>query len=472
VDLIDVYSSQVIPKCCCYYTFANQGDKKAVVGSDAIDPFKELETTVRNEITNWTINVFKVNREVYDGDEALCKVLEHAIWVRTDVFLLDHSFLCSNGLPSSCLLSIHFQYEADKMLLSIDNIKSTLQSQVTWLTGAEKEMILIITDSLLQRYYRELNSINQVIDYVSKQILNANPLEPLLLVSPDSKPISKENALKELYQEVSSSKAFIQLKKKTPAMHNASASVVSRPSTGEGRRSRPASRPQSAINFNRPLSSTGMLIMKAASEAQGKAPSRTSSGRRLEAPAVSSNTSSANNPSYVYNNSTSAYTDANNNLAIPNDDSFIDDLSEAALGNGKQQLTDSSNGSPKKASLINNIGSKRSSNASDITTSRGTIYSGDKSKRKQSVVSHKDHTVSMEEMARRKAHAIYVAKRTAFMASLDTRRNEREKEFKRMGMNAAVAKLAAFNDLHLQDDQDLEDFDMIHKPKTKKKMTK
>lgn len=454
-----------------YSTIGIQGDKKAVGGSDAIDPFKELETTVRNEITNWTINVFKVNREVYDGDEALCKVLEHAIWVRTDVFLFGHSFVCSNNLPSSCLLSIHFQYEADKMLLSIDNIKSTLQSQVTWLTGTEKEMILIITDSLLQRYYRELNSINQVIDYVSKQILNANPLEPLLLVSPDSKPISKENALKELYQEISSSKAFIQLKKKTPAIHNASASVVSRPSTGEGHRSRPASRPQSAINFNRPLSSTGMLMMKAANEAQGKAPSRTSSGRRLEAPAVSSSTSSANNPSYVYN-STSAYTDANNNLAIPNDDSVIDDFSEAALGNGKQQFPDSSIASPKKASSINNIGSKRSSNAGDITTSRGTIYSGDKSKRKQSVMGHKEHTVSIEEMARRKAHAIYVAKRTAFIASLDTRRNEREKEFKRMGMTASVAKLAAFNDLHLQDDQDLEDFDMIHKPKAKKNFHK
>ena len=358
------------------------------------------------------------------------------------------------------------------MLLSIDNIKSMLQSQVTWLTGAEKEMILIITDSLMQRYYRELNSINQIIDYVSKQILNAHPLEPLLLVSPDSKPISKENALKELYQEVTSSKAFNQLKKKAPPMHGA-ASVVSRPSTGEGYRSRPASRPQSAITFNRPLSSTGLLIMKAANEAQGKAPSRTSSGRRLEAPTASSSSSSssANYPSYMYNNSTAASTDANSNTAIPNDDSVIDDFSEAAIGNGKQSFTDPSIGSLKRASSINNIGSKRPSNAADIT-SRGTLSAGDKSKRKQSVVGHKEHTVSIEEMARRKAHAIYVSKRTAFIASLDTRRNEREKEFKRMGMTASVAKLAAFNDLHLQDDQDLEDFDMIHKPKTKKNFHK
>lgn len=356
-----------------------------------------------------------------------------------------------------------------------------LQSQVTWLTGAEKEMILIITDSLRQRYYRELNSINQIIEYVSKQILNAYPLEPLLLVSPDSKPINKESALKELYQQViSSSKALlIQSKsKKSPSKYDA-APVVSRPSTGDGHRSRPASRPQSAINFNRPLSSTGLLIMKAANEAQGKAPSRTSSGRRLEAAAVSSSSSStssssANYPSYgyVYNNNTSSVSnDANINAAIPNDDSIIDDFSEAAIGNGKQQFTDSSIGSLKKTSSNNNIGSKRSSNAGDIT-SRGTLSAGDKSKRRQGVVGHKEHTVSIEEMARRKAHAIYVSKRTAFIASLDTRRNEREKEFKRMGMTASVAKLAAFNDLHLQDDQDLEDFDMIHKPKTKKNFHK
>jgi len=408
-------------------------DKKSMVGSDA-DPFKDLETIVRTEINNWTANIFKVNREVYDGDEALCKVLEHAIW-----------------------------YEAEKMLLSIDHIKSTLQSQVTWLSDAEREMILILTDSLMKRYYRELNSINQIIDYVSKQIFNANPLEPLLLVSPDSKPINNESALKELFQEV-----MVLGKLKKVSTHAAS---VTRPSTGEGHRSRPASRPPSAITFNRPLSSTGLLIMKAANEAQGKAPSRTSSGRRTEAPADSSSnsTNSANYPSYIYNG-TSASVDGNN-AGILSDDSVIDDFSEAALDNTKSN--DMTIGPMKKSSSIGNItGSKRSSNV-DIT-SRGTLFvgGGDKSKRRQSVVTHKEHTVSIEELARRKAHAIYVSKRTEFMASLDTRRNEREKEFKRMGMTASVAKLAAFNDLHLQDDQDLEDFDMMHKPRNKKNFHK
>ena len=45
------------------------------------DPFRDLESVVRNEINNWTKSVFKVNREIYDGDEAMCRVLEHTIWV-------------------------------------------------------------------------------------------------------------------------------------------------------------------------------------------------------------------------------------------------------------------------------------------------------------------------------------------------------------------------------------------------------
>lgn len=57
-------------------------DKKiAVSSSDAADPFRDLETVVRNEVNNWTKSVFKVNREIYDGDEAMCRVLEHTIWV-------------------------------------------------------------------------------------------------------------------------------------------------------------------------------------------------------------------------------------------------------------------------------------------------------------------------------------------------------------------------------------------------------
>lgn len=64
-----------------------------------------------------------------------------------------------------------------------------------------------------------------------------------------------------------------------------------------------------------------------------------------------------------------------------------------------------------------------------------------------------------------KEMAIYHAKRLQFEDKLLKRRAEREKEFRSMGMSAATAKLAAYNDLLLDEQHDMEDFDTRFKPK-------
>ena len=64
-----------------------------------------------------------------------------------------------------------------------------------------------------------------------------------------------------------------------------------------------------------------------------------------------------------------------------------------------------------------------------------------------------------------KEMALFHAKRHQFEEKLLKHRAEREREFRSMGMSAATAKLAAYNELLLEEQHDMEDFDARHKPK-------
>ena len=61
----------------------------------------------------------------------------------------------------------------------------------------------------------------------------------------------------------------------------------------------------------------------------------------------------------------------------------------------------------------------------------------------------------------------YQLMRKKFEEKLQKRRHAREIEFKNMGMSPATAKLAAYNELLLDEQHELEDFDSRHKPKFK-----
>ena len=61
--------------------------------------------------------------------------------------------------------------------------------------------------------------------------------------------------------------------------------------------------------------------------------------------------------------------------------------------------------------------------------------------------------------------AIFHAHRLKFEDKLMKKRAEREKEFRSLGMSASTAKLAAYNELLLEEQQDMLDFDARNKPK-------
>jgi hypothetical protein len=65
----------------------------------------------------------------------------------------------------------------------------------------------------------------------------------------------------------------------------------------------------------------------------------------------------------------------------------------------------------------------------------------------------------------RKEMAIYEAKRLTFEHKLLAQRAEREKEFRALGMSAVTAKLAAYNEMVMDEQQDMLDFEARFRPK-------
>ena len=70
------------------------------------------------------------------------------------------------------------------------------------------------------------------------------------------------------------------------------------------------------------------------------------------------------------------------------------------------------------------------------------------------------------------AYAVYTEKRKKFGAKMLQRRQKREADFQQMGMSQAMAKLAAYNELLLDEQHKIEDFDILYKPKMKRPNTK
>lgn len=56
-------------------------DKKAADGPP--DVFAEVEAAVLPAVAKWKKDVFVASRVLYEGDEALCRAVEQAVWVST-----------------------------------------------------------------------------------------------------------------------------------------------------------------------------------------------------------------------------------------------------------------------------------------------------------------------------------------------------------------------------------------------------
>jgi hypothetical protein len=324
---------------------------------------------VLEEAEKWRKGVFQVTREVYEKDEPLCSAIEQAIWVSVLPPLL-------YAVRSQMLIArpLSVQYEADKLVLAIRNVRDNLESQVTWLDAAEQEMNAVLRDMVTKRYVKELAAVNQLVERIEQRIEDAQPVPDYWLVSPDALAVDPATAWDDF-------SAYL------PAHL----------------------RPRTALSV--PIEET-----------HGSA---TTSPRSL-------------------NSFKPCLTPQNKHM----------------LNKVKKSLT---------AGTAKGFVPEHTAAAVDLEGA------GKKKMEKQPVNSRVTHLrrpstqpTSAESAADeqfRKEMAIFEAKRLVFEDKVLKRRAERERDFRLMGMSAVTAKLAAYNELLLDEQQDMQDFEAKFRPK-------
>lgn len=130
-------------------------DKKGAEEAVPSNPLEALEAAISADLSKW--KAFTVNRELFDGDEALCVAIESAVW-----------------------------FETDKMAQSMKLTREGVDRHISWLAACEEDFIALLTALSHDRYLRELAAGEKVIDLIESCIANAEPLDSLWLVTPDA----------------------------------------------------------------------------------------------------------------------------------------------------------------------------------------------------------------------------------------------------------------------------------------------
>jgi hypothetical protein len=81
------------------------------------------------------------------------------------------------------------QYEADKLALACEMIKSELTAQNSWLETSEQSLITLLNSIADDRYYRELAAGEGLMLVIERCIMNSQPLEELWIMSADATPL-------------------------------------------------------------------------------------------------------------------------------------------------------------------------------------------------------------------------------------------------------------------------------------------
>lgn len=270
-------------------------------------------------------------------------------------------------------------------MLSIGNVKTTLQKNLTWLEDSEAEMGNIMHDMVSQRYLRELSAINHLVEKIERCIEDAQPVVQLWLVAPDTHAIDPSTVWAQYEQHLPE-----YMRTKPP---------VAQPAT---------------------------------EAAEGNSATAVSPTGKLRAYRVQI---SASNKQLL---------DKVKNLKVSGMlDKFVPEKSEHA------ENLEPAMPSPTKMQKV------------PVTTAKATNHL-----RRNSVTSIRPipESNSADEQFRREM-AVFHAKRLQFEEQILKKRAAREKEFRSMGMSASTAKLAAYNEMLLDEQQDMEDFDTKNKPK-------
>ena len=290
------------------------------------------------------------------------------------VFLTHSNFPTPNVVLF--LFDLNLQYEAEKLVLSVVNIKAILAKNVDWLSASEQELVHFMRDMVNQRYIKELAAINHLAEVIERSIDDAQPAPEMWLVSPDTLPVNPATV-------------FADNEKFLPGAY------------------RSPSLAQAAESEDRPVSATGEDLGKFKISPMNK-----------------------------------KFLGKVNKLPGGKTAGFVPEASEHA--------TDLQTGAPKTGTTK--------------MERRPTLNANTTNHLRRGSVSHVPSESNVDEQYN-KEMALFHAKRHQFEEKLLKHRAEREREFRSMGMSAATAKLAAYNELLLEEQHDMEDFDARHKPK-------
>jgi len=319
-------------------------------------------------------------------------------------------------------------FEADKLKIFVAKVKSALVQHVTLLEEMEAQTMCILDDVIKQRYKKELASNNVLYSIIQKAIGEATQLEELWQVTPDAAPI---NPVK-FGEHARARFAHLLPEHLRPSKrhhHHHSHHHLHGMESPDGREEGNAfpGVDDGSLNSHHHLSREG---------------------------------SNRSSKSHHRHNSSAGMNGMDGSIEEDNDvnESEMDSDFDHDDHYGYTDSSDENSSRPSSHTprIMASSSSKR--NSAGNTKQRNTT-------RRPSVASNSSVDQNSADEKYKRDMLKYAAAKKRLEEKLLKRRAAREQEFNAMGMSPAMAKLAAYNELLLDEQHKLEDFEMINKPK-------
>jgi hypothetical protein len=143
--------------------------KKKVEEGDGGTPFTTCVTNALQFIDTWSKATYKIDREVYGGDEEFCSLLEKTIWVRS-------SFLSCLWILTLSLSFSLFQHEADRFRYFVNQIQTETTQTTEWLQTQETLLFEQCSHLIEERQYLELSVTERLIEMIRECIMQNIPI--------------------------------------------------------------------------------------------------------------------------------------------------------------------------------------------------------------------------------------------------------------------------------------------------------
>jgi hypothetical protein len=346
-----------------------------------------------------------------------------------------------------------------------------MESGLKWMEDTEREMERIMHDMIVRRYLQELAAINRLEEIVDASIEDAQPIPALWLVSPDALPVDPQEVWAHCKSYLPS-----ELRPASPEdSEDAAAAAAGRGgSAGVG-------------GFGKRGGGVAGMFkakMRGNSEAgAGGAGGLGRGGRRLPGQRMlaKSRPGSSSSAAAAGGGGDGGALEGDSAAASSSMGAEGGEACEGLEGGGSAAAGENDpneRGEVLGSDSGDGVAGERpgSSNSKAIKPSTGTskrlrgsrkaALPIDKSTRHlQRGAVNIPVVESASDVQFHRELAIFHAKRLQFEEKLMKKRAERERDFRALGMSAATAKLAAYNELLLDEQHDITDFDNKYKPR-------